>query len=733
MHMERIVITNFDLQLNKQEIFKLINCQEDSFIYDKTSKLYESLKIVAYDLIKPKAVITFDTEINCLKSEYLNKCTVVIYVIMTLGSQISDKVTELFKAGKYLDSIILNGIADYFIFNMENILIPKIQSECLRKGLGLQKRLELSKELLLETQKIILENTKAKELINVDITNEYMLEPIKSYTFVLGANDCASRLDIEHSCNGCMSINCKMKKIKIKLHFENEIKTLSSETNKNLMQILNNYNIDLPFICAGKGICGKCGIQLIKGSLIITQTDKKFYSTQELEEGYRLACAAYPYEDIEILLFNNEKNIEAVSTYTKFNDLAIKQSSDSLNLHEYGVAIDIGTTTIALELINITEKKSIKTYTLINHQRIFGADVISRIDYSIKGNKKELRNIIQKDVLEGLTALFNTLKIDKNNIKINKIIISANTVMIHLLMGFDCEGLGMFPFTPFTLKKLEYSFNEVFESDLLKTDVLIMPSISAYIGADITSGLLMCNFDKKDSIQMLIDIGTNGEMAIGNQNKILCTSASAGPALEGGNISCGIGSIDGAISKVNIEHDTVYYTTIGTKPPLGICGSGVIDITAEALKNNFIDSTGLLKEELFDEGIKVAVTIKGKTINFTQKDFRQVQMAKAAIRAGIDTLIKEYGCSIEDIDTIYISGGFGYHININNAITIGLLPKTFKGKIRIIGNSSLGGASYYLLDNESDKRIEKIINLTQEIYLANDNNFNELYINSMYF
>lgn len=731
MHMERIVIRNFDLQPNKQEIFKLINCQEDSFIYDKTSKLYESLKILAYDLIKPKAVITFDNEINDLKSEYLNKCTTIIYVIMTLGSQISDKVTELFKAGKYLDSIILNGIADYFIFNMENILIPKIKSECLKKGLGLQKRLEISNELLLESQKIILEKTKAKELINLDMTNEYMLEPIKSYTFVLGANDCVSNSNIEHSCNGCMSINCKMKKIKIKLHFENEIKILLSETNKNLMQILNNNNIDLPFICAGKSICGKCGIQLINGSLMVTETDKKFYSTQELEEGYRLACAAYPYEDIEILLFNNEKNIQAVSTYTKINNLAIKQSSDTL--HEYGLAIDIGTTTIALELINITNKKSVKTYTLINHQRIFGADVISRIDYSIKGNKKELRNIIQKDILDGLTALFNTLKIDKNSLKINKIIISANTAMIHLLMGFDCEGLGMFPFTPFTLKKLEYSFNEVFESDLFKANIIIMPSISAYIGADITSGLLMCNFDKKDSIQMLIDIGTNGEMAIGNQTKILCTSASAGPALEGGNISCGIGSIEGAISKINIEHNTVYYTTIGTKPPLGICGSGVIDITAEALKNKLIDSTGLLKEELFDEGIKVAVTIKGKTINFTQKDFRQVQMAKAAIRAGIDTLIKEYDCNIEDIDTIYISGGFGYHININNAIAIGLLPKSFKGKIRIIGNSSLGGASYYLLDNESDIRIEKILNLTQEIYLANDNNFNELFINSMYF
>lgn len=721
--MERIIITDFNLKLNKQNVLELIDCFTDNYI-DEVSKLYDDLKITAYNLIEPKAVIAFDTKINALKSEYLDECTSVIYVIMTVGSQISNRATELFEAGKYLDSMIINAMADYFIFSMGDILIPKIKEECLKKGLGIQKRLELSNELPLETQKIIWEKTEAKKLINIDITDEYMLKPVKSQSFVLGVNDCITNSNIEHSCNDCMFINCKMKKNKIKLHFENEIKILLSETNKNLMQILNNNNIDLPFVCAGKGICGKCGIQLINGSLAVTESDKKFYSAHELKEGYRLACMAYPYEDIEIILFNTEKNIQAVSTYTQIHNLTAKQNSRNLN--NYGVAIDIGTTTIALELINITDKKNIKTYTSINHQRIFGADVISRIDCSIKGNKKELRNIIQKDVLEGLTFLCDGLQI-------NKIIISANTTMIHLLMGFDCEGLGMFPFTPFTLKKLECTFNEVFESNLFKADVIIMPSISAYIGADITSGILMCDFDKKNSIQMLIDIGTNGEMVIGNQNKILCTSTSAGPALEGGNISCGIGSIEGAISKINIEHDMVYYTTIGTKPPVGICGSGVIDIVAESLKNNLIDLTGLLKEELFDKGIKVAVTTKGKTINFTQKDFRQIQMAKASIRAGIDILIKEYGCNIEDIDTIYISGGFGYHININNAITIGLLPKSFKGKIRIIGNSSLGGAGYYLLDNKSDKRIEKILCLTQEIYLANDNNFNELYINSMYF
>ncbi len=493
------------------------------------------------------------------------------------------------------------------------------------------------------------------------------------------------------------------------------MKLLKLESNNinNVMEMLIDKGINLPFVCGGKGTCGKCKIQVINGELPITEYDKKFFSSQELETGFRLACKAYPKGTIEIKLLT-EESMNIVSEYERIN------LNTEFKENKFGIIIDIGTTTIAFELVN-TNGDIINSYTSINSQRIFGADVISRIQNSINGKGQQLKELIQKDIIKGIKNICANLKIDK-------IIISANTTMIHLLMGFNCEGLGVFPFTPVTLNKIESTFNEIFESNLLNSPVTILPSISTYVGGDILSGILMCDLDKKENISMLIDIGTNGEIVIGNKHNILCASTAVGPALEGGNISCGIASVEGAISNISIIEDNIKFKTINNKKPIGICGSGVIDIIAELLKNNYINKTGLLIDKYFEDGIVIE-----DNIIFTQKDIREVQMAKAAICSGIEILIQQYGCKIKDIETIYISGGFGYHININNALLIGLIPKEFESKIKVIGNSSLGGAEKYLLDKESDKQIEKILEITKEIQLANDINFNDLYLKNMYF
>jgi uncharacterized 2Fe-2S/4Fe-4S cluster protein (DUF4445 family) len=380
--------------------------------------------------------------------------------------------------------------------------------------------------------------------------------------------------------------------------------------------------------------------------------------------------------------------------------------------------------------MDLTTAEKMNSYSCINKQRAFGADVISRIEASIKGKGGDLKRLIHKDIVDGLKKLCDKVNIDYEAIK--KIVIAANTTMIHLLMGYDCSGLGSFPFRPVNIDTIELKFIELFKSDLFEADVVIMPSVSAYIGADITAGILACEMDNAEAIVMLIDIGTNGEMAIGNKGNILVTSVAAGPALEGGNISCGIGSVEGAISSVVLTNGEVEYKTIGDKAPIGICGSAVIDITAESLKEGYIDHTGLLADEFFDSGVMIAKT-DSNVISFTQKDFRQIQLAKAAIAAGIHTLIKNYGCDIKDIATVYIAGGFGYHIDIDNAIAIGLIPSEFKDKIKVVGNSALGGAKQYLLDDYSANVLKKILTITNEVHLANDADFSECYINNMYF
>lgn len=486
----------------------------------------------------------------------------------------------------------------------------------------------------------------------------------------------------------------------IKIHVNNEIKTIEAVKGQSLIDIFNFNNIKLDFVCGGNGTCGKCKIQDIKNKLPITKADKKFFSQVQLDKGYRLACKVYPTEDIEIKL------IEETS---KILDCNFSNSFAS----NYAVSVDIGTTTIAMELIDLDTTQVINSCTILNSQKVFGADVLSRIQSSIKGNSNQLRKYIQNDILKGLNLIC-------GNNKINKIVIAANTTMIHLLMGFDCSGLGFYPFNPVSLDKIESNFYNIFESNLFNADVIILPSISTYIGADIVSGMLSCDFDKTEKNIMLIDIGTNGEMAIGNKNKILCTSAAAGPALEGGNISCGMGAINGAISKIKIDGDKIMFDTIGDKQPLGICGSAVIDIVSEALKNNLIDYSGLLKNNIS----KLEIT---KDIFFSQQDIRQVQLAKSAIYCSIDILTKNFN----DIDTVYISGGFS-NINIDNAINIGIIPSEFKNKIKFIDNSSLNGAKKYACEM-CEQRIQSIINVSKEIYLANENCFNELFIKNINF
>jgi len=241
---------------------------------------------------------------------------------------------------------------------------------------------------------------------------------------------------------------------------------------------------------------------------------------------------------------------------------------------------------------------------------------------------------------------------------------------------------------------------------------------------------------------LLIDLGTNGEMAIGNKEKILVTSTAAGPAFEGGNISCGVGSVSGAISDVVIDGDCVNgdntgqgvsVTTIGDKLPVGLCGTGVIAMVAELLKNELVDETGLLDEDYFDDGFVIAKDADGEQLVFTQKDVREMQLAKAAVRAGLETLLLRYGVDYDGVDKVYIAGGFGFKMDLDKAIAIGLLPEELKGKVEAVGNSSLAGAKEAVLVKTATEEMEHICKIAKEVGLSSDKNFNEFYMDAMMF
>ncbi len=513
---------------------------------------------------------------------------------------------------------------------------------------------------------------------------------------------------------------------KISVIGDNLVHHIECRQEESLLDAMVRQGIYMSAACGGRGTCGKCTLQLVEGDLEITTYDRAKLSKAELEKGYRLSCKAYPIGDCKIkLLTGNEDDFEVVTKYQNASRANVDKDGN------YAMGIDIGTTTIAISLIDVARGDTLDTYSTVNKQRAYGADVIARILASNSGKKEELRESIQKDLLHGIKEVIKKTGVLKEQIK--KITIACNTTMGHLLLGFSCETLGVFPFTPVDISEITLSFEEVLGSDYLQIPIILLPGISTFVGGDIAAGLLVCDFDKKKEPCLLIDLGTNGEMAIGNKDRIIVTSTAAGPAFEGGNISCGVGSIPGAICNIDIDKDELKYKTIGDSAPVGICGTGVIEIVSELVKANLVDETGLLDEDYFEDGYKIAEDLMGKAITFTQKDVREIQLAKAAVRAGVELLICRYGITYEEIDTVYLAGGFGYKMNIEKAIDVGLLPQELSNKITAIGNSSLGGAIRYAYDVEAHSRMKYIIENSTEINLSNDKDFNELYVDYMYF
>lgn len=378
------------------------------------------------------------------------------------------------------------------------------------------------------------------------------------------------------------------------------------------------------------------------------------------------------------------------------------------------LCIDIGTTTIVFEYFK--NGMSVGTFSAINPQKTYGADVLSRIKAANEGMGNELKRLICNALADGVEKLCNKEKIDEA-------IISGNTAMVHLLLGYPCDSLGVYPFLPYNTDTVYTSFSEITGIAEYNFPTTIIGAVGAYIGGDIVSGILFSGMAEDSDISLFIDLGTNGEMAIGNKDAILCTSTAAGPAFEGGRISCGVASVEGAV--YSARDNTV--KTIGNKAPVGICGSGIIDLIAKLLKENIIDKTGLLIDEYFDDGYNLC-----ENVILTQNDIREIQMAKAAIRSGIDILIKNYGVEEKDIKNVYLAGGFGNGINVTSAANIGIIPPQIADRVVSLGNSSLGGAIKCVMGDLKNE-VEYIRRISKEIILGNDDEFSEKYFESMNF
>lgn len=509
--------------------------------------------------------------------------------------------------------------------------------------------------------------------------------------------------------------------IKIDIDYGVHNDTVYANKGTSIYQILCENGVFIDAICGGNGTCGKCKIKLIQGELDITNKDSMYFSNEDLKEGYRLACMAYPKADCYIKI-DEKKQYQGIDLGNNVLEYQNKITG------EYGIAIDIGTTTIVYQLTDTKTGHVINQMTEINNNRMYGADVLSRIDAANKGMLPVMCMQLREQLRNGINKLYSKLSTGDDSYKM---VIAGNTTMIHILMGYSCEQLGKYPFKPVTTNWI-YEDTTSLKLSQMKNPVTILPGLSAFIGGDIIAGLSLVDFGMPGRKEFFLDLGTNGEMVVSDGNgNIFTASASAGPAFEGGNITCGTGSISGAIESCKIENNSVEIKTINNQRPVGICGSGIIEILYELRKNHIVDDTGLLMDEYFEKGYPI-YTDNETNINLNQKDIREIQMAKAAIAAGMEILLKHACLEISKFDTIYLAGNFGYHLNLNKAIGIGLLNNAWKTKIKLLGNTSLKGANNYLCGWIDENKVTSIINRAREIYFSNDSDFSDKYMHKMY-
>ncbi len=472
-----------------------------------------------------------------------------------------------------------------------------------------------------------------------------------------------------------------------------------------LLSALQRAGADIGAPCGGNHSCGKCFIEVSGNVSAPTAQEIEILAGRPL----RLACFTKIEGDCTVTLHGTA----AQKVVTDF----VVEKSEGTRLfgdEEHGIAIDIGTTTIAAYLYDSNENTPVRIGEY-NHQQRFGADVMARIAYANENGVQGLQSTVEKQIDEMIFTLCKKAKIEPATI--TTAVITGNTTMLHLFRGLSPRSLGLYPFTPESL------FDEWHTQ--LNMHVYLPPCISAFIGADIVCGMAACDLENRKGNVLFADIGTNGEMALKTEDGITVCSTAAGPAFEGAGISCGTPAVRGAICKV---HDDFSFDTIDGASPIGLCGSGLIDAISAAFKLGYINDKGLICKELDGK-----IPFQGTDFALTQQDIREFQLAKGAIRGGMDTLLHEANLTYNDIDEVILCGGFGSFIDVHSAQTLGLLPPDCARKTVALGNLAGQGAAMALVGALKIDTLSRLAQNTDYIELSTSDFFKKRYVRCMYF
>lgn len=479
--------------------------------------------------------------------------------------------------------------------------------------------------------------------------------------------------------------------------------TLKVNSGTPLIDVLHEFGVEFP--CGGKGTCGACKVKLLEGELPIDTIQQQKLKKLKLKDNWRLACFCQAQSDITLEISQFENII-----------LADNSSFDFKPQKGKGIAVDLGTTTLVAQLVNLENGRILDSVSAINPQTKYGGDLIARIQACLDGDQEKMQNLIREKIASMINAM-----LQKHPLELTKIALVGNTVMHHIFCGLNLQSLSMYPFESeelgakhFTATELNWQLSDTIE-------IKFYASIGSFVGSDILAGIAATKMAEQEAYSMLIDLGTNGEIVVGNRDKIVCASTAAGPAFEGAKIKQGMRAASGAISSVDLEEGKLKSHVIGNGKAKGICGSGLIDVLAILLKQEQIGMFG----EINSGETEIPLTRK---VSLTQQDIREFQLAKAAVATGVQLLLNQLSISITDVENVFIAGGFGNFLNIKNVIRTGLIEAD-ENKIIKLGNTALIGAKLFLFEDE--KFTQNILNKTTHLNLEADGSFQDVYIEKM--
>jgi uncharacterized 2Fe-2S/4Fe-4S cluster protein (DUF4445 family) len=521
--------------------------------------------------------------------------------------------------------------------------------------------------------------------------------------------------------------------------FINEQKTLFVAEGTTILNAARQLGIVLETPCNGIGTCGKCKIKIgsdyflacqksiTENIVVITENKEQENRTLKIVSGGQ--SFSYQLKPFISKQFDGEK------TVVYGGNAVLGTEPENTSELCYGVTVDIGTTTLVVAIIDLSSGKEIASESRLNPQSAYAQDVLSRIHFASNNEGLKLLQHVLIDALnEMIGAIADKVKISTKNIY--EIVYSGNTAMLHLACGINPKPLGQYPY----ITQI-HGGEHVTESTLNISPfgvIYLPPVISAFVGPDITSGILASQLYEQKETVLFIDIGTNGEMVLAKDGCLAATSTAAGPAFEGMNITCGMRAGNGAVERFRIADDgSIDVQVIGGIRATGICGSGLLDMTGELVRTRIIGKNGRFTSQKIIDHLQEK---DGKKTFFvtdevflTQNDVRQIQLAKGAVRSGIESLLTKMNLMKNEVNRVEIAGSFGYHLNEKSLLNIGLLPVEFEGKVKFVGNTAQSGGTAFLLNKDFRTKMIQVASEIQKIELANNEDFEKLFVASLGF